>query len=134
MPFLYYGLVVVATAAIILAVYNLIIVRWCATRYYQGSRHQTNHLLLRHRRNSTTNVMIVLPHPPASFRYAKDDDQLDYETECCVCLSVFEEGEELRKLDGCNHSFHASCIDMWLFSHLDCPLCRAPVPLLNPPV
>nr|GEU57478.1 photosystem II PsbX [Tanacetum cinerariifolium] len=55
------------------------------------------------------------------------DDVNDDTIECSVCLSVFEEGEEVRKLPRCNHSFHASCIDMWLYSHFDCPLCRAPV-------
>lgn len=49
------------------------------------------------------------------------------ESECAVCLSVYEQGEDVRELVRCKHSFHASCIDMWLFSHFDCPLCRAPV-------
>ncbi|KAI3805698.1 hypothetical protein L1987_28301 [Smallanthus sonchifolius] len=144
MPFLYYGLVVVATAAIVLAVYNLIIVRWCATQY-QRSR-EANHVL-RHRRRNT----IMLSQPPSSlsgggssvgltssFRYKKgiedaDKNQSDYDSECSVCLSVFEDGEEMRKLPRCNHSFHATCIDMWLYSHFDCPLCRAPVVEPSPP-
>lgn len=44
--------------------------------------------------------------------------------ECVVCLSEFEEGEELRFLPKCGHCFHLDCIDMWLFSHTTCPLCR----------
>ncbi|KAM0030708.1 putative chromatin regulator PHD family [Helianthus debilis subsp. tardiflorus] len=137
MPMLYYGLVVVATAAIVLAVYNLIVVRWCATHYRRS--HEPNHLS-RHRR--TTNIMSSSQPPSAlsrgsstigltsSFRYKKGSEdankpQLDYDIECSVCLSVFEDGEEVRKLPICNHSFHASCIDMWLNSHFDCPLCRA---------
>lgn len=50
---------------------------------------------------------------------------------CAVCLCEFKEGEELRALPECLHSFHVPCIDMWLFSHTNCPLCRAdatPVP------
>ncbi|KAL3521080.1 hypothetical protein ACH5RR_019229 [Cinchona calisaya] len=43
---------------------------------------------------------------------------------CAVCLSEFEEGEELRTLPECMHSFHAECIDMWLYSHSNCPVCR----------
>lgn len=46
------------------------------------------------------------------------------ETECVVCLNDFEEGEALRLLPQCGHLFHQECVDMWLFSHTTCPLCR----------
>ncbi|KAL2229470.1 RING-H2 finger protein ATL33 [Sesamum indicum] len=48
---------------------------------------------------------------------------------CPVCLSVFAEGEEMRQLSGCKHAFHSACIDMWLYSHSNCPVCRAAVPV-----
>ncbi|KAL1812122.1 hypothetical protein ACET3Z_022187 [Daucus carota] len=46
-------------------------------------------------------------------------------TECSVCLSEFQENETLRLLPKCNHAFHIPCIDTWLRSHTNCPLCRA---------
>ncbi|KAI0520234.1 hypothetical protein KFK09_007705 [Dendrobium nobile] len=45
-------------------------------------------------------------------------------TECSVCLSEFIEGEYLRLLPKCSHAFHLHCIDIWLRSHSNCPLCR----------
>ncbi|XP_010065673.2 RING-H2 finger protein ATL54, partial [Eucalyptus grandis] len=48
-------------------------------------------------------------------------------TECSVCLSEFQEDETLRLLPKCNHAFHVPCIDTWLRSHTNCPLCRAPI-------
>ncbi|KAH6798437.1 hypothetical protein C2S53_010924 [Perilla frutescens var. hirtella] len=48
---------------------------------------------------------------------------------CPVCLSVFAEGEEIRQLSACKHAFHAACVDMWLYSHSSCPVCRAAVPV-----
>ncbi|CAI9293159.1 unnamed protein product [Lactuca saligna] len=148
MPMLYYGLVVVATAAIVLAIYNLIIVRWCAIQYRRS--RDANHHFGPRRNAATRNNNISLPPSSlsrggstvgltASFRYKKEIEgtniktQLDYDTECSVCLSVFEDGEEVRKLPRCNHSFHASCIDMWLYSHSDCPLCRNSVVEPPPP-
>ncbi|PKI45256.1 hypothetical protein CRG98_034336 [Punica granatum] len=48
-------------------------------------------------------------------------------TECAVCLSEFEEGEELRRLL-CGHTFHKGCLDTWLQQRLaTCPLCRSKV-------
>ncbi|KAJ0430636.1 putative transcription factor C2H2 family [Helianthus annuus] len=44
---------------------------------------------------------------------------------CAVCLGEFEEDEDVRIMPECAHVFHVSCIDMWLFSHDSCPLCRA---------
>ncbi|MED6173977.1 hypothetical protein PIB30_064683 [Stylosanthes scabra] len=68
-----------------------------------------------------------------SFSFVDDASGGGDSDECAVCLSVFEEGEEVRKLPRCKHSFHALCIDMWLYSHFDCPVCRTPVgPFCNP--
>lgn len=46
-------------------------------------------------------------------------------TDCSVCLNEFQEDETLRLLPKCNHAFHIPCIDTWLRSHINCPLCRA---------
>ncbi|CAI0387521.1 unnamed protein product, partial [Linum tenue] len=88
----------------------------------------------------------------SSFKYRKqgregggsDDDDDDgsggggrrrrsFGESCAVCLCAFEEGEEVRQLPNCGHRFHVACIDMWLYSHPDCPLCRAAVQISPPP-
>ncbi|XP_059653943.1 RING-H2 finger protein ATL65 [Cornus florida] len=45
--------------------------------------------------------------------------------ECAVCLIEFEENDYVRTLPVCAHAFHVDCIDIWLRSHANCPLCRA---------
>ncbi|XP_021278992.1 RING-H2 finger protein ATL63 [Herrania umbratica] len=47
--------------------------------------------------------------------------------ECVICLSPFEDDDVGRNLPKCGHCFHVECIDMWLQSHSNCPICRAPV-------
>ncbi|KAG0628434.1 hypothetical protein M758_1G026200 [Ceratodon purpureus] len=65
------------------------------------------------------------------FRYKTADhlktstDAGDSHLECPICLGKFEEDEMGRALPKCGHSFHLECIDMWLYSHSTCPLCRA---------
>ncbi|XP_074320746.1 RING-H2 finger protein ATL33-like [Silene latifolia] len=51
--------------------------------------------------------------------------ELGKEEECPVCLSIFVDGEELRQLKTCKHLFHKGCIDKWLSTHFNCPICRA---------
>uniref|UniRef100_A0A7N0SV68 RING-type domain-containing protein n=1 Tax=Kalanchoe fedtschenkoi TaxID=63787 RepID=A0A7N0SV68_KALFE len=47
--------------------------------------------------------------------------------ECAVCLSRFEDGDEMRKLR-CEHWFHKACLDTWLLKEAStCPLCRMEV-------
>eukprot|EP00252_Welwitschia_mirabilis_P024955 TRINITY_DN7628_c0_g1_i1.p1 TRINITY_DN7628_c0_g1~~TRINITY_DN7628_c0_g1_i1.p1 ORF type:complete len:193 (-),score=14.59 TRINITY_DN7628_c0_g1_i1:400-978(-) len=47
--------------------------------------------------------------------------------ECAVCISKFEEGDEIRRLP-CGHFFHSGCLDKWLdHQQTTCPLCRASV-------
>ncbi|CAK7329761.1 unnamed protein product [Dovyalis caffra] len=45
--------------------------------------------------------------------------------DCAVCLLEFEDDEYVRTLPVCSHAFHVDCIDIWLRSHANCPLCRA---------
>ncbi|XP_023511773.1 RING-H2 finger protein ATL65 [Cucurbita pepo subsp. pepo] len=47
--------------------------------------------------------------------------------ECAVCLLEFEDDDYVRTLPICSHAFHVDCIDVWLRSHANCPLCRAVV-------
>ncbi|GJN29280.1 hypothetical protein PR202_gb17492 [Eleusine coracana subsp. coracana] len=53
-------------------------------------------------------------------RVGKEDAAL----ECAVCLSEFEDDEELRLLPSCSHAFHPDCIGEWLAGHVTCPVCR----------
>ncbi|XP_010519308.1 PREDICTED: E3 ubiquitin-protein ligase RING1 [Tarenaya hassleriana] len=61
-----------------------------------------------------------------AFRFKKEERLIDG-TDCSVCLNEFKENELLRLLPKCSHAFHIDCIDTWLLSHKNCPLCRAPV-------
>ncbi|KAK1409369.1 hypothetical protein QVD17_35895 [Tagetes erecta] len=55
------------------------------------------------------------------------------ESECCICLGVFEEGDKVKVLPNCCHVYHSECVDKWLFTHSNCPICRALV-LVDSPV
>ncbi|KAK6935701.1 Zinc finger, RING-type [Dillenia turbinata] len=61
------------------------------------------------------------------FVYKSGEQKQDLE--CVICLSMFEDKDVGRDLPKCGHAFHVECIDMWLNSHSDCPICRAPVAL-----
>ncbi|XP_009770096.1 RING-H2 finger protein ATL54-like [Nicotiana sylvestris] len=50
-------------------------------------------------------------------------------TECSVCLTEFQDDESLRILPKCSHTFHILCIDTWLRSHTNCPMCRTGIVL-----
>ncbi|KAJ9159149.1 hypothetical protein P3X46_024674 [Hevea brasiliensis] len=62
----------------------------------------------------------------------KRGDGLVEGTDCSVCLGEFQEDETLRLLPKCSHAFHITCIDTWLRSHTNCPMCRAPI-IASPP-
>lgn len=47
--------------------------------------------------------------------------------ECAVCLNEFQEDEKLRIIPSCSHLFHIDCIDVWLQSNANCPLCRTSI-------
>ncbi|KAM0915507.1 hypothetical protein ACQ4PT_010805 [Festuca glaucescens] len=53
-----------------------------------------------------------------------DDHHHSTSAGCCVCISRFRDGEEIRRLP-CGHAFHRVCVDRWLaLCRRTCPLCR----------
>ncbi|KAH7861679.1 hypothetical protein Vadar_029238 [Vaccinium darrowii] len=46
---------------------------------------------------------------------------------CIICLEDFKNGDMIRGLPSCGHSFHLRCIDEWLITLGSCPVCRKDV-------
>ncbi|XP_010261166.1 PREDICTED: E3 ubiquitin-protein ligase RNF167-like [Nelumbo nucifera] len=68
-------------------------------------------------------AMVEEKHPAVRYRSGGRGEP----KECVVCLSKFEEGEEVRELR-CKHEFHKDCLDKWLQQRqATCPLCRRSV-------
>lgn len=65
-------------------------------------------------------------------KFEKETHVKEVGSECPVCLSVFADGEKVSQLSVCKHSFHAVCIDKWLNSQSNCPVCRASIPVKGP--
>lgn len=65
------------------------------------------------------------------FDYKRGEKMIEGSYHCPVCLSEFQENESLRLLPKCSHAFHVPCIDTWLRSHKNCPVCRSPVSINN---
>jgi len=51
----------------------------------------------------------------------------DKNSQCSVCLTDFEIGDEVIRHPHCSHIFHPSCIRNWLELHDSCPICRTPL-------
>lgn len=52
---------------------------------------------------------------------------LSEDSECAICLNGFEPSDTVRQLGVCGHTFHRSCIDLWLLRNAECPLCKRSV-------
>ncbi|KAG8374439.1 hypothetical protein BUALT_Bualt11G0131900 [Buddleja alternifolia] len=59
------------------------------------------------------------------FSYGSSDKKPSPGAECAICLSLFQEDEKVKVLPLCRHGFHADCVDKWLRTRSNCPLCRA---------
>ena len=50
---------------------------------------------------------------------------LDLEESCSICQDRMRQGENIRRLNACQHEFHTGCVDNWfLRSSVICPVCR----------
>ncbi|KAI3458704.1 hypothetical protein Pfo_015367 [Paulownia fortunei] len=114
-------LIVAASAAVVVTVYH------CFTAGHMRLRRQSPPLEMQQQVLSIDNSVAELL-PAHKFQKGVGLIGVDDET-CAICLCEFEDGEELRTLPECVHSFHMPCIDMWLYSHSNCPMCRTIVGL-----
>ncbi|KAG2405891.1 RING-H2 finger protein [Vigna angularis] len=46
---------------------------------------------------------------------------------CVICLTEFQDHDMLKVLPICKHAFHFHCIDVWLQTNSNCPLCRSSI-------
>lgn len=74
-----------------------------------------------------------------TFNYKKElsdhpnqEEENSDQNECVFCLRGLQNEEFVRQLPKCKHTFHAPCIDMWLYSHSACPICRTEIDRLLP--
>jgi hypothetical protein len=45
-------------------------------------------------------------------------------TNCVVCQDSIQVSDVCRRLNGCRHIFHKTCIDQWFQTNVHCPTCR----------
>lgn len=85
-----------------------------------NSSPQLQHLFFLHDSGLDQTAIDALP----VFLYGDITMSLKESFDCAVCLNEFSDTDKLRILPVCNHAFHLHCIDIWLLSNSNCPLCR----------
>ncbi|KAI8032936.1 RING-H2 finger protein ATL32 [Camellia lanceoleosa] len=115
-------LIAASTAALVVIIYHCIItVCWYNCRTFQR-RHQTPPVIRQEELTISIEASVAGLIP--AHKYQKETELVREDRTCAVCLCEYEEGQELRTLPECMQSFHVPCIDMWLYSHSTCPVCR----------
>ncbi|KAG7013994.1 E3 ubiquitin-protein ligase ATL6, partial [Cucurbita argyrosperma subsp. argyrosperma] len=114
------GIAIICSLIISLTFFHLTILGWfnCCCHSPRTTESVENI------KNEVSHIMQI---PTVTYKKENENEETNTESECVLCLSPFEDGECIRQLPSCNHVFHASCIDVWLSSHSECPLCRTPV-------
>ncbi|CAA7403337.1 unnamed protein product [Spirodela intermedia] len=140
-PILVVSVLGILTTAMLLVSYYVIVVKCClnwrrSDEIGRLSDLRTRQLLWRHdelsaaceRRGLEEMMIRAIP----IVRFGKPCTGTGGEKEgllrdCAVCLSEFQDGEVLRRLPACSHHFHIDCIDIWLQSSVNCPVCRSEI-------
>lgn len=69
---------------------------------------------------------LFLQRIPQDLKMCLEDEELDTDEKCTICLSMLEDGEDVRRLP-CMHLFHQGCVDQWLATSRKCPICRVDI-------
>lgn len=58
---------------------------------------------------------------------------MDLEESCSICQDRMRQGENIRRLNACQHEFHGACVDNWFLQRsVMCPVCRHDIRDLTP--
>ncbi|PIA32393.1 hypothetical protein AQUCO_04500178v1 [Aquilegia coerulea] len=68
---------------------------------------------------------IIIDNLPILLHHASSSLNDEEAAQCSICLSTFLDQEKVKILPGCNHTYHPDCVDKWLKTHSNCPLCRS---------
>ena len=76
----------------------------------------------------------ILPERPSSDTEVRDSTSRSSQRSsngnplCPICLEEVLDSDNNRKVLHCTHTFHANCINRWLTTRNQCPVCRRRVP------
>ena len=69
--------------------------------------------------NDLRNYTTLTTHAPNT-----SGDEPPPEIKCEICHDAIKDGDILRMINICNHSFHQECVDSWFENNKICPYCR----------
>ncbi|KAG6760233.1 hypothetical protein POTOM_036739 [Populus tomentosa] len=113
-------LIGVGSAALVITLYHCVAIRRFRAPTTQQRPRQYGIETMATQSSIENSTAQLIP----AYKFQKGMGLVGDDGTCAICLSEFEEGEELRTLPECLHSYHVECIDMWLHSHTNCPMCR----------
>ncbi|ERM94915.1 hypothetical protein AMTRI_Chr07g80280 [Amborella trichopoda] len=127
----------ILATAFLLVGYYVFVIKCCLNWHHFSRRFQAFRGFSDHHIHHSEHLMVFAPAPSHGleesviqsiplYLYKRGDGflSLDESHDCAVCLTEFRDGERLRILPKCIHAFHIDCIDTWLQTHSNCPLCR----------
>ncbi|XP_031278256.1 RING-H2 finger protein ATL17-like [Pistacia vera] len=120
----------IAATALAIVVYHFFIVRYClGWRLRSSPDSAVSNPLPDQQFPFGVEEKVLISIPILSYSSTKDDGNVITfrvdQTECVICLGELQDGDMVRLLPNCRHSFHVSCIDNWFQRHSSCPLCRS---------
>ncbi|XP_074284653.1 RING-H2 finger protein ATL16-like [Silene latifolia] len=151
-PVLAIALIGIVTTAILLISYYIFVIKCCLNlhrsdvinRLFSRRRHHLSAAVTAAAASPTgLDAAVIRSIPVIKYRKSSavgrrknaddnendndNDNNKESEIECAVCLSEFQDGEKLRVIPNCCHGFHIDCIDIWLQTSDNCPLCRSAI-------
>lgn len=120
------GVIGIILASAGLLIYHFIVVLWCNRREIDVTHQETPQHSVTNFEELPSSIESSIAALIPTCKYTRDIGLVSKSEDvaCSVCLNEFKDGEAVRVLPECLHTFHVPCIDMWLYSHSNCPLCR----------
>jgi hypothetical protein len=80
------------------------------------------------RRQANQEPVLVVPsvqqvETATTLRIATEADESSDQA-CSICQDEYMDGQAIRSIRHCSHTFHKSCIDTWFERNVRCPVCR----------
>jgi len=91
--------------------------------YIEYQRHRLEQINQNALSNNDLPNYTIIQNKIIKIKEYEFNNELEHDDKCSICLENYLKRDIINELK-CGHKYHDKCIDEWIITNINCPLCR----------